>query len=430
MAPRDGTVLKIESGQTPPPPPPPKNDTWIPEWYQRFYAGTPGGRTAEAQSPGSVPFSPVGQPTEPSYGISALGGGALGVGRFLEKQALNAGDAVTRFLTSQPQAGWGKGLGNLAYDNVSRPTPLLPNGGALAAGLEMQEAGMDTGGVPFASAGGQYKPNFEEYMASMGIGAGSGGGAARPDFSAYRAALTDQAQQINAQIQAMYNALGEEAGANVGRIQDIYGGASEGIGDVYGSAIGNVGDAYGSAQQQAADQLARLGIEAAAPAVINPMALSQAEAISQLEQGQAGGQAATERFGSAASGFGSQMAQVAQQQGTEMNAAILASLQNRLMDSLAAEQQGGGGGGGGGMSVRDQLALREAYNRDVLGQMPLEEREFALREAQALADPVLSRSQRNRDLFLELTLPQDGQKPLMTDIEAEDYIRALESRGY
>jgi hypothetical protein len=175
----------------------------------------------------------------------------------------------------------------------------------------------------------------------------------------------------------MYNALGEEAGANVDRIQDIYGGASTGIGDVYGSAIGNVGDAYGSAQQQAADQLARLGIEQAAPAVVNPMALSQAEAISQLEQGQAGGLAATERFGSAASGFGSQMAQVAQQQGTEMNAAILASLQNRLMDSLAAEQSGGGGGGGGGMSVRDQLALRDAYNEDVLGQLPLDERRFA-----------------------------------------------------
>jgi hypothetical protein len=273
-----------------------------------------------------------------------------------------------------------------------------------------------------------------QIAAMFGAGQGGGGGSARPDFSAYRAALTDQAGQLNAQIQAMYNALGEEAGANVGRIQDIYGGASTGIGDVYGSAIGNVGDAYGSAQQQAADQLARLGIEEAAPAVINPMALSQAEAISQLEQGRAGGQAATERFGSAASGFGSQMAQVAQQQGTEMNAAILASLQNRLADSLAAEQTGGGGGGGGGMSVSDQLRLAqyadEVYNRDVLGQLPLDEREFALREAQALADPVLSRTQSNRDLFLELTLPQNGQRPLMTDVEAEAYIKALESRGY
>jgi len=179
-------------------------------------------------------------------------------------------------------------------------------------------------------------------------------GPAGPDFSAYRDALMSQAQDLNAQIQAMYNALGEEAGANVGRIQDIYGGASTGIGDVYGSAIGNVGDAYSSAQQQAADQLARLGIEEAAPAVVNPMALSQAEAISQLEQGQAGGQAAAERFGSAASGFGSQMAQVAQQQGTEMNAAILAALQNRLADSLLMEEQGRMSAGGGG-SAQDAL---------------------------------------------------------------------------
>ena len=196
-----------------------------------------------------------------------------------------------------------------------------------------------------------------EVMAMMGM---DGGGAARPDFSAYRAALTDQAAGLNAQIQAMYNALGEEAGANVGRIQDIYGGAEQGIGNVYDSAAGNVADAFSSSQQQAADQLARLGIEAAAPAVINPAALAQAQAVSGLEQGRASGQAAAQRYGASAGGFGSQMAQVAQQQGTEMNAAILASLQNRLADSLAAEQTGGGGGGGGrGPSVSDRLRLLE-----------------------------------------------------------------------
>jgi len=207
---------------------------------------------------------------------------------------------------------------------------------------------------------------FEEYLASAGVGGGGGGGS-RPDFSGYRAALTGQAEELNARIQAMYNQLAEQAGANVGRIEDIYGGAQEGIGGVYDSATGNVEQAFSSAQQQAADQLARLGIEAAAPTVINPMALSQAQAVSGLEQGRASGQAAAERYGATAGGFGSQMAQVAQQQGTEMNAAILASLQNRLAESLAAEQSGGGGGGGG-MSVRDQLALQEAYNRDVLGE--------------------------------------------------------------
>lgn len=185
--------------------------------------------------------------------------------------------------------------------------------------------------------------------------AGGGSGVSGPDFSAYRNALMSQAGDLNARIQAMYNALGEEAGANVGRIQDIYGGAGEGIGNVYDSATGNVADAYGSAQQQAADQLARLGIEAAAPAVIDPMALSQAEAVSGLEQGRASGQAAAERYGASAGGFGSQMAQVAQQQGTEMNAAILGALQQRLADSLLMEEQGRMAAGSGGGSAQDAL---------------------------------------------------------------------------
>jgi hypothetical protein len=122
------------------------------------------------------------------------------------------------------------------------------------------------------------------------------------------------------------------------------------------------------------------------------MALSQAEAISQLEQGQAGGQAATERFGSAASGFGSQMAQVAQQQGTEMNAAILASLQNRLMDSLLMEEQGrqaaaSGGGGGGNVleSAMDYLRLQEMANAPAMAQQELE-----FRAAEIAADNRLS----------------------------------------
>jgi hypothetical protein len=165
----------------------------------------------------------------------------------------------------------------------------------------------------------------------------------------------------------MYNQLGEQAGANVGRIQDIYGGAQTGVGDIYDSATGNIEQAYSSAQQQAADQMARLGIEAAAPAVADPMALSQAQAVSGLETGRAGGLSALERYGATASDFGSQMAQTAQQQGTEMNAAILASLQNRLAESLAAEQSGGGGGGGRSMSVSDMLKLDEARERFITG---------------------------------------------------------------
>jgi hypothetical protein len=254
----------------------------------------------------------------------------------------------------QPLMGITPTLGrDLATERASRTS--TPFGGARGSSPERE---------PISQVPGM---TFAEYAALFG--GGGGGGASRPDFSAYRAALTEQAAGLNAQIQAMYNALAGEAGANVGRIQDIYGGAEQGIGNVYDSAAGNVADAFGSAQQQAADQMARLGIEAAAPAVIDPMALAQAQAVSGLEQGRASGQAAAQRFGASAGGFGSQMAQVAQQQGTETNAAILASLQNRLAESLAAEQTGGGGGGGRSMSVRDQLALRDAYNQDVLGQL-------------------------------------------------------------
>lgn len=296
----------------------------------------------------------------------------------------------------------------------------------LGAGLAMRD-GTRTGGIPMASAGGTYVTPFEQWAAGE---MGGGGGGGRPDLSAYRAALTNQANQINAQIQAMYRALGEEAAANLGRIQNVYGGAQAGVGDVYGSATQNIQQAFGSAQQQAADQLARLGIEAAAPTVIDPMALSQAEAVAGLEQGRAGGLSALGRYGATAQDFASQMAQVAQQQGTEMNAAILASLQNRLMDTLAAEQSGGGGGGRG-MSVRDRAALREQYNQEVLGLPSLEEREFALRQAEVLAEPELQRQQANRELFLSLVLPQrPGQKPIMTEQEAEAVIRAVESRGY
>ena len=216
----------------------------------------------------------------------------------------------------------------------------------------------------------------------------------------------------------MYNQLGESAGENVARLEDIYGGAQAGIGDIYGSAAANTADAYGSSQQQAADQLARLGIEAAAPAVVDPMALSQAEALSGLEAGKAGGQAAAERYGATAGGFGSQMAQVAQQQGTEMNSAVLSALQNRLNDTLLMEEQGrqaaassGGGGADPMSSAMDFLRLQEMfYAPQVAGQ------EMQLRAAQIAADNTLS----ERDKLLSLA---EGYR---RDFEPEDAMLAAE----
>jgi hypothetical protein len=120
------------------------------------------------------------------------------------------------------------------------------------------------------------------------------------------------------------------------------------------------------------------------------------------------------------------MAQTAQQQGTEMNAAILASLQNRLADSLAAEQGGGGGGGGGrSMSVSDQLKLMEfanqQYDQNVLGQMPLDERKFGFQQAQAFAEPVNRQFEQIVNNFMELSFPS-GKIP-----EGPAYFEALEA---
>lgn len=301
--------------------------------------------TLKIQSGGQLP--PVRDETPPSYSEQWLD--ILGTPN--PQQSLGG----RRFY--QPGSSALEGFG----PTIPVPTPASQNiAGArrpgtdtvLGAGLAMRDSsGM--GGAPLMSAGGQ---------APVSQMIGGGGGMSGPNYGPYREALIGQAEALNARIQAMYNQLAAQAGENVERLEGIYGGAGEGIGNVYDSATANVAGAFGSAQQQAADQLARLGIEAAAPAVVDPMALAQAQAVSGLEQGRASGQAAAERYGATAGGFGSQMAQIAQQQGTEMNAAILAALQQRLNDSILMEEQGrmagrGGGGAAPGLTAYQQAQL-------------------------------------------------------------------------
>ena len=371
--------LKIQSGQRPnismlnpqpPPPPPPVDDT-------------------RADSSDNVPYF------DREYGLPAV---------------LNTvQDARKAYAQLGPAAG--RAIGN--FFSGTTPSSVLA-AQSTGSGSSARET------IPVLAQRPEETVQEDPFTTFMSQFAGqpSGGGAAAPDYSAYRASLTDQAQQINAQIQAMYNQLGESAGENVARLEDIYGGAQAGIGDIYGSAAANTADAYGSSQQQAADQLARLGIEAAAPAVVDPMALSQAEALSGLEAGKAGGQAAAERYGATAGGFGSQMAQVAQQQGTEMNSAVLSALQNRLNDTLLMEEQGrqaaassGGGGADPMSSAMDFLRLQEMfYAPQVAGQ------EMQLRAAQIAADNTLS----ERDKLLSLA---EGYR---RDFEPEDAMLAAE----
>jgi hypothetical protein len=175
---------------------------------------------------------------------------------------------------------------------------------------------------------------YEQWMASR-----MGGEFDSSAYDNYINYLMGQDTEMMARIQAMYNQLAEQAGANMQRVADVYEGSGQGIGSAYDSATGTTGEAYASAQQQAADQLARLGIEAAAPAVVNPMALSQAEALSQLEAGRAAGLGANQRFGATAQDFASQMGQVAQQQGLEVSSQILRDIANRQAEAVFAREQ-------------------------------------------------------------------------------------------
>jgi hypothetical protein len=167
--------------------------------------------------------------------------------------------------------------------------------------------------------------------------------APQPDYSQYRASLEDMVLNpetgLSPRIQAMYNQLAERAGENQQRVADVYSGATENVGSVYDTSAGNVSDAFTSAQQQAADQMARLGIEQAAGQVIPQAAGRQASALAALEQGRAGGLSALKRYGASSGDFASQMGQVAQQRGLEQNQALLGALQRQLAESFGMEAQ-------------------------------------------------------------------------------------------
>ena len=217
------------------------------------------------------------------------------------------------------------------------PTSLLGTGTRFidtvneSQGLDRQ-AGMDTGQIPFTSAGGPVPTDWlAEAIAYQNQFA--------PDYSGLQSQWTEEAALVNAQIQAMYDQIASRAGENVERIQDIYGGAQAGIGQAYDAGVGNIEDAYASAQQQAADQRARLGIEAGAPLTVDPMALSQAESVAGLEGGRAAGLSAANRYGASAQDFASQMAQVAQQEGAGYQTSVADALRRQLMNLEMQQQQ-------------------------------------------------------------------------------------------
>jgi hypothetical protein len=201
--------------------------------------------------------------------------------------------------------------------------------------------------------------------------------------------LMERDAETEARIRAMYAELGESADANVQRIADIYNTGTANLGDIYSSAAQGTQDAYASAQQQAADQMARLGIEAAAPTVLDPMAMSQAGALSGIEAQRASGLGATQQYGTTAQDFSSQMQQVAQQEGLEVTSSIMARAAQRQAEAAFMREQARA------QAEREMRQAQAAYNpyANLFQQMELEQAwnqmqnpQMDWRQQQAMAD--------------------------------------------
>lgn len=169
-------------------------------------------------------------------------------------------------------------------------------------------------------------PSFDEYLSMYG---------GQFDASPYENAADYLLKRRQAQLEAvqnMYNQYASEAAANAARVADIYAGAEQGIGETYGGAKSETEAAYQSAQQQAADQMARLGIEDAAAMTMPSQALSQAETLSNLIANQASGESAIQRYGATGRDFASNMAQIAQQQAVEQQDRFTSQLADQLFE--------------------------------------------------------------------------------------------------
>jgi hypothetical protein len=262
-----------------------------------------------------------------------------GTNDWAQKQGLNIRESLNRFFGGQQQVEPGQGLGSRAYSqDPSGSSPELTTAQKLEQQRLFQQSGRAGQNRVYENI-----TRAEEEAARVPTDWMAEAIAYQnqfiPDYSGIQDRWTDEANTTNARIQAMYDQIASSAGDNVNRISDIYSGASEGIGNVYDTASANTQAAYSSSQQQAADQMARLGIEDAAPNVLNPAALSQAEAIANLEAGRGSGQAATARFGASAGGFASQMAQVAQQDGAQYQTGVADELRRQMINLDMRSQQ-------------------------------------------------------------------------------------------
>ena len=381
-------------------------------------------------------------PKTPQYGINYLTSQLGGLKEGALKGAFNAGDAVTRFISGRPGAPIGYGFGDLMYDPVAAQSALGAGSGNLNLDVNnLSGGGTWTGQRDYPQPGSQYyvpgaeqadKDALAQLVAQKAAEEAAEEEAANqpaptdwlaeaiayqnqfaPDYSSISQGWMDEGNLVNQRLQAMYDQIASRAGENVQRVSDIYSGASEGIGSVYDTASANTEQAYASAQQQAADQMARLGIEAAAPAVLNPAALSQAEAVANLESGRASGLGATERYGASSGDFASQMAQVAQQEGAQYQTSVTDALRRQMMNLEMQQQQDAYQRAMQAPGLAQQLQSVSQLNQEqgLTPEQQLAYERFAFEQGQAAADIALEQERARNVRYQELyALLRDSDK--------------------
>jgi hypothetical protein len=396
---------------------PPKPPSW---WEQGAIQ-----RAIDVAS-GRVPTA-VQTPQAPQYGVNYVGSQLKALEEGALRGIFNSADRWARTFSGRPVAPAGSGFGDLMYDPIAAQSRL----GGITPGFvpgQSPDRGTWTGQKDYPQPGSTFyregaeqedrartqalvnqkraeeeaanQPAPTDYLAEAMAMLGGG-----PDYGAYRASLEDMVLNpetgLSPRIQAMYNQLAERAGENQQRVADIYGGASAGLGSVYDSAAANTEQAFSSAQQQAADQMARLGIEEAAGQVIPQAAGQQASALAALEQGRAGGLSALGRYGASSGDFSSQMGQVAQQRGLEQNQALLGALQRQLAESQLMEAQGAYDA-----RLRAPGLARDLFEASQLGQpqgltfeQQMAQDAESFRRAQAAADIEMQYGQRAGELY-------------------------------
>ena len=366
------------------------------------------GQQAQQQRAQGLTQAPTQERPEGLWGLPAVGqffdDRAQGMGRM----GLNAADFIASMFTGQKPDVW---LGNIAFPEYADTQTIRATPGG-AEQFDILGASLPgTGPVAEEPA----SRTLEDYL--MGNQFDSS------PYDNYMSFLMQQDEETMARINAMYNQLAESAGDNMQRVADVYDSARIQSGDVFGGSAQNIEDAYGSASQQAADQMARLGIEAAAPGVLDPMALSQAEAVSGIERAGAGAVDALTRYGASAQDFGGQMAQVGQQQGLEVSSQILRDMAQRQAEAAFMREQARADFNPYARAMQ-QMEAEQMF--DSMGQPSVEQQRLMFQMQEAMAKGQLEYQRWKRDKFFDLTTSQNGAKPQMTPEEAQQYLDALE----